>query len=423
MKLAKTLKFNRSITNIEGIILIDFNSRKETMAKNTELIRQFGINPTKPDSFQILNEPLMNNLYEWSEEKIELNDIIQKFFNLNVRTKLIAILLDLNPDNWVGIAASWKENNHNGLIRIDARLTEFLLNKAFGESYINQPFNIKKLNELELQILQGFLNKLETKMKSHWEVDSQHPFLTDIIYLVWLVESQDKEIGRIAFGLPASFKPKKTREAEFDVTDLNKLANTGIKVPVNFQVGSTKLPFNDIKSLERGDLLIFENSDTSKINWHFGEISTVLPEKDHFIFLKEIDDIKELIKETMKKMTTYDDDPLSSLPLELSAEFQKVSIPLKQVLELKSGGVLPLGSVLDSELTLTAQGKPVARGELVIIGNQFGMRITELLISKQKVTGSKSDVELKNILSETPGKTVSKEESSFEEELEELEDN
>ena len=386
------------------------------MAKNTELIRQFGINPTKPDSFQILNEPLMNNLHAWSEEKIELNDIIQKFFNLNVRTKLIAILLDLNPDNWVGIAASWKENNQNGLIRVDARLTEFLLNKAFGESYINQPFNIKKLNELELQILQGFLNNLETKMKNYWEVDSKHPFLTDIIYLVWLVESQDKEIGRIAFGLPASFKPKKNKEIEVDVTDLNKLANTGIKVPVNFQVGSTKLSFNDIKFLEKGDLLIFENSDTSKINWHFGEISTVLPEKEHSVFLKEIDDIEELINESMKKMTTHNEDPLSSLPLELSAEFQKISIPLKQVLELKSGGVLPLGSVLDSELTLTAQGKPVAHGELVIIGNQFGMRITELLISKQKVAGSKGDVELKNILSE-------KSTPSFEEELEELEDN
>ena len=389
--------------------------------KNTELIRQFGINPTKPDSFQILNEPLMNNLYEWSEEKIELNDIIQNFFNLNVRTKLIAILLDLNPDNWIGIAASWKENNQSGLIRVDSRLTEFLLNKAFGESYTNQPFNVKKLNELELEILQGFLSKLESKMKTYWEIDSKHPFLTDMIYLVWLVESEDKEIGKIAFGLPASFKPRKTKEAEFAITDLNKLANTGIKVPINFQVGSTKLAFNEIKSLEKGDLLIFENSDNSKINWHFGEIGVVLPEKDHSIFLKEIDDLEELTKETMNKTKTNEDDPLSSLPLELSAEFQKVSIPLKQVLELKSGGVLPLGSVLDSELTLTAQGKPVAHGELVIIGNQFGMRITELLIRKHKAAGSTGDVELKNILSEqSPKKTA---EPSFEDELEDLEDN
>ena len=70
----------------------------------------------------------------------------------------------------------------------------------------------------------------------------------------------------------------------------------------------------------------------------------------------------------VKTTHNVDEDPLSSLPLELSAEFQKVLIPLKQVLELKSGGVLPLGSVLDSELILTAQGKPVANGEYQCIG-------------------------------------------------------
>ena len=130
-------------------------------AKNKELIRQLGINPLKPDSFQKVNEPLMDNLLSWSEEKIDLHDLFQNFFGIKVSTKLVAILLDIDLNSWIGIGASWQHNNQSGQIRIDSKLTEFLLNSAFGTSSANQPFNIKKVNELELNILQGFLGNFE----------------------------------------------------------------------------------------------------------------------------------------------------------------------------------------------------------------------------------------------------------------------
>ncbi|MBI2995810.1 MAG: FliM/FliN family flagellar motor switch protein [Candidatus Melainabacteria bacterium] len=389
--------------------------------KNKELIRQLGINPFKPDSFQIINEPLMDNLHLWSNEKIEINDVIQNFFGIKVRTKLIAILLDLDPNNWIGIGASWQHNSYNGQIRIDSKLTEFLLNQTFGESPVNRPFNIKKVNELELNILQSFLGGVETKMKGYWEVDAKHPFLMDLIYLVWVVQSNEGEIGRIAYGIPASFRPKEiTKTSAGDIVDLNKLANTGIKVPVGFLVGGTKLSFNEIKSIELEDLIIFEDSDTSKFNWHLGEISLVLPEEDHPVYLKEIGNINELASE-MIRPKNIEEDPLSSLPLELTAEFQKIMIPLKQVLELKSGGVLPLGSVLDSELVLTAQGKPVAKGELVIVGNQFGLRVTDLLIgAKRGLKGSPGGVEINDLIDKQESKSEKK--ATFADELENLEE-
>ena len=302
------------------------------------------------------------------------------------------------------------------------------MEKAFGESPINRPFSIKKLNQLELEILQEFLVSLENKMKGQWEVDTKHPFLMDTIYLVWLVESDENEIGRVAYGMPASFRPKKPPKADnLNVIDISKLANTGIRVPVGFTVGSTRLSVKEIKSLEIDDLVIFEDSDINKLNWHLGEIGLVLPDEDHPVFLKEVPNIQELAQE-MQRATNKDDDPLSSLPLELSAEFQKVSIPLKQVLELKTGGVLPLGSVLDSELVLTAQGKPVARGELVIIGNQFGMRITDLLIGiKKSSKGASSGVELDDLFANPAQQPLSpkseQQASSFADELEELEEN
>lgn len=392
-----------------------------TLSKHKELIRQVGMNPLKPDSFQVLNESLMGSLREWSNENIELQDVFLSYFGVKVRTKIVAILLDLDLNNWIGVAGMWQHNNLNGQIRIDAKLTEFLLDEAFGPSTVNQPFSIKKINSLELEIIQGFLSNIETKMRNFWEVDPKHPYLLDTIYLVWLICSKEGEVGRVAFGIPASFKPKEAeKEKPSESIDINKLANTGIKVPIDLRVGLTKLTFREIKSLEYGDLIIFEDSDASKFEWHFGEIGLVLPERDHPVFVQEVENIQELAKEMLKASHNVDDDPLSSLPLELSAEFQKVLIPLKQVLELKSGGVLPLGPVLDSELTLTAQGKPVAKGELVIVGNQFGMRITELLIGSKK-SAKAGTVEIEDLLGKGQ-QTKGEQPASFKEELKDIED-
>lgn len=377
---------------------------------------------SKTDSFRVSNEPLMHNLFLWANEKIDLNEVIQSFFGVKVRTKLTAILLDIDVNNWIGVAASWQEDNQNGEIRIDSKLTEFLLNSSFGESRINYPFDIKKLTQVELNILQGFLLKLENKMKDIWEIDAKHPLLIDLIYLVWLVESEEGEIGKIAFALPSLLKPITKEEKSFEPIDINKLANTGIRVPIGFNVGATKLSFKEIKSFELEDLVIFENSDTSKFKWHFGEVGLVLPEEDHPVFFQETESIEEIKTEMSKTAKINNDDPLSSLPLELKAEFQKVLIPLKQVLELKSGGVLPLGSVLDSDLLLTAQGKPVAKGELVIVGNQFGMRITEILLATKK-TGKGSNVEIDDILGDEEDKEDEEvEEESFQDELDDLEE-
>ena len=396
--------------------------RKVVKNKNKELIRQLGMNPLKPDSFQLINEPLMNNVLLWSQSDINLTEVVQQFFGVKVRTKLSAVLLDLDLNNWIGVAASWQHNNQNGQIRIDTRVTEFLLNKAFGISLVNVPFNIKKVNQLELNIIQGFLNNLETKLKEYWESDQKQPYLIDLIYLVWLIESDEGEIGRIAYGVPASFKPKITTKADIkDVIDINKLANTGIKVPIALNVGSTRLSVSEIKSFEPGDLIIFENSDTSKFYWHLGEIGLVLPEEDHPIFLKDIENKIEELTEDMKQTIKNEEDPLSSLPLELSCEFQKVLIPLKQVLDLKTGGVLPLGTVLDSELVLTAQSKPVAKGELIIVGNQFGMRITEILIGAKKQGKGSIAVELQEIVNEK-GQPKTEQVGSFQEELKDIEE-
>ena len=66
------------------------------------------------------------------------------------------------------------------------------------------------------------------------------------------------------------------------------------------------------------------------------------------------------------------------IPVTMSAVVGSVSISVERLFALKKGEVLEMNETLDAPLTLMLNGKPVARGELVAVGDNFGIRITEL---------------------------------------------
>ena len=68
----------------------------------------------------------------------------------------------------------------------------------------------------------------------------------------------------------------------------------------------------------------------------------------------------------------------AQLPLRLSIELPGLELPLAQVAALSPGQILQLGIAPEqAQLTLRANGKPVARGQLVRLGDWLGVRITE----------------------------------------------
>ncbi|HET7863056.1 MAG TPA: FliM/FliN family flagellar motor switch protein [Burkholderiaceae bacterium] len=51
---------------------------------------------------------------------------------------------------------------------------------------------------------------------------------------------------------------------------------------------------------------------------------------------------------------------------------------IAQLIDLKSGAVLPLDRAIGAGFSLMLEDKVIAVGELVAVGEQFGLRITEL---------------------------------------------
>jgi flagellar motor switch protein FliN/FliY len=68
-----------------------------------------------------------------------------------------------------------------------------------------------------------------------------------------------------------------------------------------------------------------------------------------------------------------------SVKVEISVVLGRAVIPMHQLLRMGRGAVIELSSHQDDPVTIYANEKPVARGDIVIHGDKIGVSVTELL--------------------------------------------
>jgi flagellar motor switch protein FliN len=69
---------------------------------------------------------------------------------------------------------------------------------------------------------------------------------------------------------------------------------------------------------------------------------------------------------------------LLDVRISVSVEVGRVQMPVRQVMELGPGAVIELQRSASEPVEIHANGKCIGRGEIVVVGEQFGVRITEL---------------------------------------------
>ncbi|WP_309723461.1 flagellar motor switch protein FliN [Armatimonas sp.] len=69
---------------------------------------------------------------------------------------------------------------------------------------------------------------------------------------------------------------------------------------------------------------------------------------------------------------------LLDVRLTVSAEIGRVQMPVRQVMLLAPGALVELQRSASEPVDILANGHCIARGEIVVIGEHFGVRITEL---------------------------------------------
>jgi len=110
---------------------------------------------------------------------------------------------------------------------------------------------------------------------------------------------------------------------------------------------------------------------------HSDETVTVQP-----VRFASFEDLSQAQGEANKNL-----DILMDIKLQLTVELGRTELPIKKVLELTRGSIIELEKVAGEPVELYANGKLVAHGEVVVIEDNFGLRITSITDPEERLKG------------------------------------
>ena len=129
----------------------------------------------------------------------------------------------------------------------------------------------------------------------------------------------------------------------------------------------------DVNNEEMEDLtssIPEENSNTIEEDNAESEDKTVTVQPVQFASFEDLDQIQGPVNQNL--------NILLDVKLQLTVELGKTELPIKKVLELTKGSIVTLNKAAGEPVELYANGKLIAYGEVVVIEDNFGLRITHI---------------------------------------------
>lgn len=77
-------------------------------------------------------------------------------------------------------------------------------------------------------------------------------------------------------------------------------------------------------------------------------------------------------------LISIDSALLKDVQVTLEADLGQTSLSIEELLALRGGSIVKLGLKLDDLVNLRLNGAVVARGEIVAVGDHFGIRLVEI---------------------------------------------
>ena len=109
------------------------------------------------------------------------------------------------------------------------------------------------------------------------------------------------------------------------------------------------------------------------------------------------EELKELLDDSMSgsggrsssSSTGHDSgrglDFLYDVPLQVSVEVGRCKIRLRDLLKMGEGYVIELDKLAGEPLDLYVNSKLIARGEAVMVGDKFGIRLTDVVSTSDRI--------------------------------------
>lgn len=97
------------------------------------------------------------------------------------------------------------------------------------------------------------------------------------------------------------------------------------------------------------------------------------------------DQVDALQEEEVNQEEPYDIDLILDIPLDVSVELGRVKMLVNDLLQLGQGSIIELNKAVGEPLEIYISNKLVARGEVVVIEEQFGIRVTDIISPHERV--------------------------------------
>ncbi len=78
-----------------------------------------------------------------------------------------------------------------------------------------------------------------------------------------------------------------------------------------------------------------------------------------------------------------DIDLIRDVPLEITVELGKTGKKINEILDFGVGTVIELDRLVGEPLDVLANGKRIAKGEVVVVDENYGIRITDIIIPRR----------------------------------------
>ena len=279
---------------------------------------------------------------------------------------------------------------HDMFFRMSEQAVGIVLDKILGKP--NSRFNLNKLTDLEAKIITSF-NDFMFNSLSQFLIPSP-PVLKrtnfDVVHLTFLLKDIDSgNVAKFIITLPEELLQPDVVTSQSDKFDYGDFATSVIDVAV--KIGTTRFKLIDVKNIEIDDIVVFDDSDINHMVLKFKDHETDINLNPNLGLVMPFDN-----DGGNEDMAGENTNLWDSIEVEMSAQFDTVKITLGELKNIEQGLVVDLTSIYDNKVTLSVEDKPIARGELVIVNDRYGVKIDEVIAPSVKNNIEESALPVQN---------------------------
>lgn len=332
--------------------------------------------------------------YSWYKDTFSgvIQDACDDFFEKNFSVNFIALSKNINcllDKESCFVTKIQIDKEYDMFFRLTEKVIEIVLDKILGKN--KSKFNINKISDLETKIITSFNRELFSKVKEQLktpsvkEIKRENFDMINLTFILKDVEQGSKDAGKIIITVPEVLLEPQKITSQVEKFSENNFPDSTTTAKV--VVGKTKFSLYELKNLELGDMVVFEDSDIHNFEISlFGQIMRVNVNPNMNILVSE--EVNNGGNNMADSHNIWD-----SIEVEMNAEFDAVKISLGELKDIEQGLVVDLASLYDNKVTLKVEGNPIASGTLVIVNDRYGVKIDEIIAPKDQQLANDSEQE------------------------------